>query len=208
MFAQSPSRVEWCVLGKYVPVKYDCASSPTGHVELRPNALAPPIPLSRHTCTCISPARVAPIIPALLTEICIWASTRVEAQYVYLRAGGVPTRHTHKSDGLHTRHLLESTHTNTHKHTFHGRFTKRAAIIPCKFRIVRFVVQFRGRRVLVHMSHHRPVWVHVTSPPRTHASYMSPTASTSMSQVTPRREVVEVVDAEGARRRETKASHP
>ena len=32
--------------------------------------------------------------------------------YVYLRAGGVPTRHTHKLDGLHTRHLLESTHTN------------------------------------------------------------------------------------------------
>ena len=25
-------------------------------------------------------------------------------------------RHTHKWDGLHTRHLLESTHTNTHKH--------------------------------------------------------------------------------------------
>ena len=58
------------------------------------------------------------------------------------------------------------------------------------------------------MSHHRPVWVHVTSPPRTHASYMSPAASTSMSHVTPRREVVEVVDAEGARRRETKASNP
>merc|ERR1712194_272895 len=37
--------------------------------------------------------------------------------YLYLRAGGVPTRHTHKWDGLHTRHLLESTHTNTHKHT-------------------------------------------------------------------------------------------
>ena len=33
--------------------------------------------------------------------------------YLYLRAGGVPTRHTHKWDGLHTRHLLESTHTNT-----------------------------------------------------------------------------------------------
>ena len=27
-----------------------------------------------------------------------------------LRAEGVPTRHTHKWDGLHTRHLLESTH--------------------------------------------------------------------------------------------------
>ena len=25
---------------------------------------------------------------------------------IYLRAGGVPTRHTHKWDGLHTRHLL------------------------------------------------------------------------------------------------------
>ena len=37
--------------------------------------------------------------------------------YLYLRAGGVPTRHTHTWDGLHTRHLLESTHTNTHKHT-------------------------------------------------------------------------------------------
>ena len=36
--------------------------------------------------------------------------------YVYLRAGGVPTRHTHEG-GLHTRYLLESTHTNTHKHT-------------------------------------------------------------------------------------------
>ena len=38
---------------------------------------------------------------------------------MYLRAGGVPTRHTHKWDGLHTRHLLESTHTNTHKHTIY-----------------------------------------------------------------------------------------
>ena len=30
MFAQSPSRVEWRVRGKYVPVKYDCvlASGP------------------------------------------------------------------------------------------------------------------------------------------------------------------------------------
>ena len=37
--------------------------------------------------------------------------------YVYLRAGGVPTRHTRKWDGLHTRRLLESTRTNTHKHT-------------------------------------------------------------------------------------------
>ena len=36
--------------------------------------------------------------------------------YVLTRLGGVPTRHTHKWDGLHTRHLLESTHTNTHKH--------------------------------------------------------------------------------------------
>jgi hypothetical protein len=38
----------------------------------------------------------------------------------YFIAGGVPTRHTHKWDGLHTRHLLESTHTthtNTNKHT-------------------------------------------------------------------------------------------
>ena len=26
----------------------------------------------------------------------------------------MPTRHTHKSDGLHTRHPLERTHTNTH----------------------------------------------------------------------------------------------
>ena len=56
------------------------------------------------------------------------------------------------------------------------------------------------------MSHHRPLWVHVTSPPRTHASYISPTASSGMSQATPHRDVVEVVDAEGARRRETKAS--
>jgi hypothetical protein len=29
----------------------------------------------------------------------------------------VPTRHTHKWDGLNTRHLLESTHTQTHTHT-------------------------------------------------------------------------------------------
>ena len=34
----------------------------------------------------------------------------------HANAGGVPTRHTHKWDGLNTRHLLESTHTNTHKH--------------------------------------------------------------------------------------------
>ena len=27
------------------------------------------------------------------------------------------TAHTHKSDGLHTRHPLERTHTNTHTHT-------------------------------------------------------------------------------------------
>ena len=26
-------------------------------------------------------------------------------KYIYSRAGGVPTRHTHKWDGLHTRHL-------------------------------------------------------------------------------------------------------
>ena len=37
--------------------------------------------------------------------------------FIYAPEGGVPTRHTHtQSDGLHTRHLLESTHTNTHKH--------------------------------------------------------------------------------------------
>ena len=36
--------------------------------------------------------------------------------YILTRRRGVPTRHTHKWDGLHTRHLLESTHTNTHKH--------------------------------------------------------------------------------------------
>ena len=34
----------------------------------------------------------------------------------YERAGGVPTRHTHKSDGLHTKHPLERTDTNRHKH--------------------------------------------------------------------------------------------
>ena len=56
------------------------------------------------------------------------------------------------------------------------------------------------------MSHHRPLWVHVTSPPRTHASYTSPTASSGMRSGSPHRDVVEVVDAEGARRRETKAS--
>ena len=28
MWAQSPSRVEWRVRGKYVPVKYDCALAP------------------------------------------------------------------------------------------------------------------------------------------------------------------------------------
>ena len=41
---------------------------------------------------------------------------RVVVQFMFLRAGGVPTRHPPKWDGLHTRHLLESTHTNTHKH--------------------------------------------------------------------------------------------
>ena len=35
---------------------------------------------------------------------------------MYLRAGGVTTRLTHTWDGLQTRHLLEGTHTNTHKH--------------------------------------------------------------------------------------------
>ena len=49
--------------------------------------------------------------PALCIAIAI------AIQYsTYSRAGGVPTRHTHKWDDLHTRHLLESTHTNTHKH--------------------------------------------------------------------------------------------
>ena len=33
----------------------------------------------------------------------------IHRSYLYLRAGGVPTRHTHEWDGLHTRHLLEST---------------------------------------------------------------------------------------------------
>ena len=50
----------------------------------------------------------------------ILMNTRVGFQvvsYAYLRSGGVPTRHTHRSDGLHTRHLLESTHTNTNKRT-------------------------------------------------------------------------------------------
>ena len=32
-----------------------------------------------------------------------------EVEYLYVN-GGVPTRHTHKWDGLHTRHLLESTY--------------------------------------------------------------------------------------------------
>ena len=36
---------------------------------------------------------------------------------VYINAPEVPTRHTHKWDGLNTRHLLESTHTQTHTHT-------------------------------------------------------------------------------------------
>ena len=39
--------------------------------------------------------------------------------YIYAPRRGAHTRHTHKWDGLHTRHLLESTHTNTHKHTVH-----------------------------------------------------------------------------------------
>ena len=50
----------------------------------------------------------------------ILMNTRVGFQvvsYAYLRSGGVPTRHTHRWDGLHTRHLLESTHTNTNKRT-------------------------------------------------------------------------------------------
>ena len=41
-----------------------------------------------------------------------------DSRVYYLRAGGVPTRHTHNWDGLHTRHLLESTHTNTHKQSY------------------------------------------------------------------------------------------
>ena len=32
---------------------------------------------------------------------------RLTFVYMYLRAGGVPTRHKHKWDGLHTRHLLD-----------------------------------------------------------------------------------------------------
>jgi hypothetical protein len=49
-------------------------------------------------------------------------NARFSAQVLcVLTAGGVPTRHkqsvfTHEFDGLHTRHLLESTDTNTHKH--------------------------------------------------------------------------------------------
>jgi len=42
---------------------------------------------------------------------------RHTAYLKWTRRRGVPTRHTHKWDGLHTRHLLQSTHTNTHKHT-------------------------------------------------------------------------------------------
>ena len=42
--------------------------------------------------------------------------SQVRMLYV-LRGGGVPTRDKRKWDGLHTRHLLESTHINTHKHT-------------------------------------------------------------------------------------------
>ena len=36
--------------------------------------------------------------------------------YLLARRRGADTAHT-KWDGLHTRHLFESTHTNTHKHT-------------------------------------------------------------------------------------------
>eukprot|EP00964_Phaeocystis_antarctica_P047848 scaffold27698_cov78-Phaeocystis_antarctica.AAC.1 len=45
--------------------------------------------------------------------------------YLLTRRGGVPTRHTHKWDGLPTRHLRERTHTNTNKHTETHRNTQR-----------------------------------------------------------------------------------
>ena len=56
---------------------------------------------------------------AKLSKYCKWDEVRV---YINAPEGWLPTRHTHKWDGLHTRHLLESTehtqtHTNTHKHT-------------------------------------------------------------------------------------------
>jgi len=59
---------------------------------------------------------------------CSAASRRSVCTYltrVTRRRGAHTRRHTHKWDGLHTRHLLASTHTNTHKHkqTHSPRYT-------------------------------------------------------------------------------------
>jgi len=45
------------------------------------------------------------------------------------RRRGVPTRHTHKWDGLHTRHLLERVHTQTHTST--NKHTTRPDKVRC-----------------------------------------------------------------------------
>ena len=64
-----------------------------------------------------------PCVPSRMRHIRHPTNMRHATTYILTRArrgyggSGVPTRYTHKWDGLHTRHLLESTHTNTHKHT-------------------------------------------------------------------------------------------
>ena len=65
----------------------------------------------------------------------------------------MPTRHTHKWDGLHTRHLLESTHTNTHKHTnkhtvhasYHGLRRSRPGPVIAEVATAVRVTQFNNR---------------------------------------------------------------
>ena len=75
--------------------------------------------LARSRAQRVNPSKCARRrIGCCFLQRCCWSG-------IFIRAGGVPTRHTHKWDGLHTRHLLESTHTksqthtNTHKHTVH-----------------------------------------------------------------------------------------
>ena len=64
-----------------------------------------------------------PCVPSRMRHIRHPTNMRHATTYILTRArrgyggSGVPTRYTHKWDGLHTRHLFESTHTNTHKHT-------------------------------------------------------------------------------------------
>ena len=75
-------------------------------------------------------------------------------------AGGVPTRHTHTMDGLHTRHLLESTHANTtqtqHGPTKYGESSRRGA----QERSVADQAQLpKGRAVLPRATNHQLVGI-------------------------------------------------